>query len=542
MAFSASGTAHRSTVTGRQGMVASAHPLASLAGVRILMQGGNAIDAAVATAAALNVVEPYMSGLGGDGYMHLYSAREKQHQILDYMGRSPERTELELYDSPEKRNRGPLSCLVPGACGGWLEALERYGSMNAATVFGPAIEYAEQGFAVTVKNHQFIASNISDLLKFPASEATYLKNGQGPRPGEVLVQKDLAQTFRAIAEGGAEVFYRGDIGKRIAQFMEEIGGLITMEDLAGFQPEWQNPVHATYRGYRVFAPPPPCQAVQYLEMLNILEGFDLETMGHNTVETLHLFIEAAKLATADRVAYTGIENPPTAGLLSKEFAESRRTHIGDRAAYSGGEIYAQSSDALAPGDPYGWMKTECTTHFDTVDAEGNAVSVTQSLGSGFGSAVVVPETGLALNNLMRWFDYDPESPNVIGPGKKMEMCMSPVQVWDDEGLRLLIGTPGSYGILQTTPQMILNVLDHKMHIQAAIEAPRLKTSVGYQVDVETRISEEVLGELEQKGHRFNRLGDWSAGVGGGQGIQVDRETGSFMGGADPRRDGYALGF
>ncbi len=545
MAFSVTGMACRATVTGTRGMIASAHPLASVAGLRILMQGGNAIDAAVATAAALNVVEPYMSGIGGDGFMHIYSAREKEHKVIDYMGLSPKAAELALYDSPEVRNRGPLTPLVPGACGGWLEALRRYGSMDAETVFGPAIEYAEQGFAFTVKNHLFTQSNAADLSRYPDSAATYLPGGNAPKPGEVLVQQDLARTFRAVVEGGPDVFYRGEIADRIVRYMEESGGLITREDLEGFEPVWLDPVHVDYRGYSIFAPPPPCQAVQYLEMFNIMEGFDVGEMGHNTAATLHRFIEAAKLATADRTEYTGIEEPPVAGLLSKEYARVRRELIGERAQPTGGEIYTATkmADEVVAGDPYAWMQTECTTHFDTADAEGNAVAVTQSLGSGYGSAVVVPGTGIALNNMMRWFDLEPQSPNVVGPSKKIEMCMSPVQVWDAHGLRLLIGTPGSYGILQTTPQMIMNVLDHNMNIQAAIEAPRLKaTSPGFRVDVETRISEEVLAELEEMGHAFNRLGDWSAGVGGGQGIMVDPETGSFMGGADPRRDGYSIGW
>ena len=242
--------------------------------------------------------------------------------------------------------------------------------------------------------------------------------------------------------------------------------------------------------------------------------------------------------------YTGITDPPIEGLLSKQYAASRRTLIGDRARSGGGDTFAPSlgDDQVHPGDPRAWMKTECTTHFDTIDADGNAVAVTQSLGAGFGSAVVVPGTGIALNNLGRWFDYVEGSPNVVGPAKKIEMPMSPVQVWDSDGLRLLIGTPGSYGILQTTPQMIMNVLDHGMHIQAAIEAPRVKTFKGFEVDVETRIPEHVLAGLERRGHELHRLGDWSAGVGGGQGIWVDPESGAFMGGADPRRDGYAIGW
>lgn len=545
MAFPTHGITHRSTVTGRRGMVSSGHPLASLAGLRVLMDGGNAIDAAVATAAALNVVEPYMSGIGGVGYMHLYSAAKKEHKILDYVGLTSRNARLELYGDGTPRDRGPLSPLVPGACGGWLEALKRYGSMDAAAVFAPAIDYAENGFPLTVKNHFFFAGSAADLARYPASAASYLPDGRTPDPGQVLVQKDLAQTFRQVAAEGAEPFYRGDIAARIVAHMQETGGLLDAEDLAGFAPFWCDPIGVDYRGHRVYAPPLPCQAIQYLMTLNILDGFDIGGMGHNTAETLHHFIEAAKLAMIDRVAYAAIDDPPLAGLLSKEYAAQRRGLITDRAQAHSGDIYTPSppAGAFAPGSPQDWMKNECTTHFDTIDAEGNAVAVTQSLGSGFGSAMVVPGTGVALNNFMRWFDIQPDSPNAIGPSKKNEMCVSPAQVWDQDGLRLLIGTPGSYGILHTTPQMIMNVLDHGMNVQAAIEAPRLKTSSpGFAVDAEDRIGPEVFAALEAKGHSFNLLGDWSAGVGGGQGIMVDPQNGTFMGGADPRRDGYALGW
>ncbi len=545
MSFSARGIVHRSTVTGRRGMVASAHPLASVAGLRILIDGGNAIDAAVAVAAALNVVEPYMSGLGGDGYMHIYSAREQEHKILDYMGRAPQRATLEQLSDPESRLRGPLSPIIPGACGGWLSALDRFGSMDASAVFQPAIEYAEQGFALTVKNAEFTQFNVPDMLRFPSTTANYLPHGRAPLPGELLTQPDLARSLRAIAKGGAEVFYRGEIADKIARYLEENGGLITHQDLADFAVEWQDPISVPYRGYRVFAPPPPCQGIQYLETLNIMEGFDIAAMGHNRAATLHRFIEAAKLATADRAEYAGIENPPTASLLSKEYAAQRRAEISGQARPSGGERYTSEkmTDEVLAGDPNGWMRSECTTHFSAIDAAGNAVAVTQSLGGGFGSAVVVPGTGIALNNFLNWMDHDPQSPNAVAPGRKLEMCMAPAQVWDDQGLRFLIGTPGSYGILQTTPQMIMNVIDHGMNIQAAIEAPRVKaTSPGTLVDVETRIAEDVLLELAQMGHRLNRLGPWAADVGGGQGILIDAESGAFMGGADPRRDGYALGW
>ncbi|MEE3259830.1 MAG: gamma-glutamyltransferase family protein [Candidatus Latescibacterota bacterium] len=543
MAFSPQGTTHRSTVTGRRGMIASAHPLASLAGLRILMEGGNAIDAAIATAAALNVVEPYMSGIGGVGYLHIYSAREKEHKIVDYVGLTPQAADIRLYDEP-KQDRGPLSPLVPGACGGWLLALERYGSMDAAQVFAPAIEYAEQGYALTVKNSLFYAAAAPDLLRFKTGGETYLLDGQAPQPGEVVVQKDLAETFRKVAAEGPDIYYKGAIADAITRYMEQTGGLLTSADLADFTPAIVDPISIDYRGRQIFAPPLPCQAIQYLETLAIMEGFDVADMGHNTAETLHRFIETTKLAMADRIAYAAIDAPPTAGLLSKEFAAARRALIGERAQFTAGERLFPGSPAgeVPAGDPGQWMQ-ECTTHFDAIDADGNAVSCTQSLGSGFGSAMVVPGTGITLNNFMRWFDLEPTSPNAIGPAIKNEMCVSPAQVWDQHGLRLLIGTPGSYGILQTTPQMIMNVLDHQLSIQAAIEAPRVKTGApGYAVDAESRIDREVFAELERRGHQFHDLGDWSAGVGGGQGIAVDPDTGSFMGGADPRRDGYALGW
>ncbi|MBT6144137.1 MAG: gamma-glutamyltransferase [Gemmatimonadetes bacterium] len=531
-------------MTGRRGMIASGHPLASLAGVRILLEGGNAIDAAIATAAALNVVEPYMSGIGGVGYMHIYSARNKEHKICDYVGLTPADTDLALYDDDAKQDRGPLSPLVPGACGGWLEALRRYGSMEPADVFAPAIEYAENGFALTVKNAEFFSGNSNDLRRFPSAASTYLIDGASPEPGQVLVQDDLAETFRTIAAEGAEAFYRGPIADVMAAYMADTGGLLTKKDLTNFEPVWLDPVEVAYRGHRIFAPAPPCQAVQYLETLAILEGFDIGAMGHNSADALHHFIEAAKLACIDRIHYTAIDSPPTSGLLSPDFAAERRQHISaEAAAVSMGDTYRdeRQEGEVAPGDPEPWMKNECTTHFDAIDAEGNAVACTQSLGSGFGSAMVVPGTGIALNNFMRWFDRVANSPNAIGPSKKNEMCVSPAQVWDDDGLRLLIGTPGSYGILQTTPQMIMNVIDHKMNVQAAIEAARCKATRNRSVDAESRIPADVLAELERRGHQINNLGDWSAGVGGGQGIMVDPDSGAFMGGADPRRDGYALG-
>ncbi len=545
MAFASHGLTHRSTVTATRGMVSSAHPLASVAGLRILMQGGNAIDAAAATAAALNVVEPYMSGIAGVGYMHVYSADNGTHQVLDYVGLTPAQTRLSLYQDERDSIRGPLAVLVPGACGGWAEALQRLGSMPLDEVFRPAIEYAERGFALTVKNHAFFAGSAADLQRFPASVSAFLPQGTAPLPGSVLIQADLARTLRMIAEGGAEVFYQGALADRMVDHVQQAGGVLTKDDLRQFRPVWVDPVHADYRGWRIYAPPPPCQAIQILQTMGIMEGYELAAMGHNTVDTLHRFIEATKLAMADRIRYAAVADPPTAALLDRRYTASRRALITGRAQYTGGERYTPPGKVprVEAGDPGAQVKQECTTHFDVIDDRGNAVAVTQSLGTSFGSAMVVPGTGVLLNGFMRWFDLEPQSPNVIGPAKKNEMCLSPVQVWDDAGLRLLIGTPGSYGILQTTPQMLMNVLDHGMNVQAAIEAPRVKTGrPGFAVDVETRIPAAVLTELEKRGHDLTRLGDWHASLGGGQAIAVDPESGAFMGGADPRRDGYALGW
>ena len=544
MVFSSSGTVHRSTVTGRRGMTASGHPLASLAGLQILMQGGNAIDAAIATAVALNVVEPYMSGIGGVGYMHIYDATTDEHTVLDYVGLTPAATDISRFDT-NLQSRGPLSHLVPGACSGWIEALRKYGRMDASNVFQPAIDYAEQGIALTVKNAEFFSGNAADLRKFQTGAENYFPNGSPPTCGDILVQKDLAETLRRIAAEGPEIFYTGSIAEKITGYVQKQGGLLTFEDLSNYRSKWIKPIQIQYRDYTIYAPAPPCQALQYLQTLKIMEGYDVAGMGHNSTELLHRFIEATKLSMADRAEYVSLSNPPSEGLLSDSYIRERRALIGEKALFTGGERFTskKNPNEVLPGQPPGWMLNECTTHFNTIDEEGNAVSCTQSLGSGFGSAMVVPGTGIALNNFMKWFDIDPSSPNAIGPSKKLEMCLSPAQIWDDYGLRLLIGTPGGHGILQTTPQMIMNILDHNMNIQAAIEAPRVKTGLpGFSVDVESRIEQSVQTELEKRGHLLNPLGDWSPTVGGGQGIHINPENGSFMGGADPRRDGYVLGW
>lgn len=541
MAFSSHGITHRSTVTGTRGMVACAHPLAALSGVRILLDGGNAFDAAVAVAAALNVVEPYMSGIAGVGYAMLYDAKNDRVRVLDYCGRTPYEARAELFDAVADKDAGPRSCLTPGACAGWLTLLERHGTMSPARVFAPAIELAERGYALTVKNSAFMGNSGGRLNENAAQ--VILSRGRAPLPGEVLVQKDLARTFRRVAEGGAEVFYRGDLAREMAAWVQAQGGWLSERDLAAFEPDWVDPIATPYRGYAVMCPPPPSAGFQILETLNMLEGYDLAEMGHHSELGLHVFIEAVRLGNADRIEYAAAARPPIRGLLSKGYAAERRKQIGNRAGVHRGEWYAETKlpDEIAPGDPTAWID-ECTTHFDVVDAEGNAVAITQSLGSGFGSGMMMGDTGMFLNNFIRWGDLVPHSPNCIAPHKKLDMCLSPLLVFRDGALFSALGTPGSWGIQQTSVQFLTHVLDYGMNIQAAIEAPRFRIEgAGTQVSIERRVPRSVRRALMARGHDVKVLPEYSPVCGGAQGIVVDTETGALMGGADPRRDGYAIG-
>jgi gamma-glutamyltranspeptidase/glutathione hydrolase len=522
-------------------MVASASPLASAAGLRILQQGGNAIDAAVATAAALNIAEPYMSGIGGCGYMLIYSARERRLRVLDYVGPAAGAATPEAFATQSERDHGPKSPLVPSAAAGWLTALEEYGKLDALTVLTPAIEYAELGIGLTVKNEYFYTTAFNAGYLTDQTKAVFMPAGTPPKAGSLIRQPLLAQTYKEVAAGGKESFYRGALAKRIVAALQAEGGHLSEDDLASYEPVWKEPIGTRYRGHDIYCPPPPCSGIQYLQTFNLLAEHDLESYGQNSVQTIHLMAEAMKLAVADRIAYAAKPDIATEALLSTAYADARRQLIDpDRANRSEGERYTgpAPAGALTAGNPL----KECTTHFDVIDSEGNAVAVTQSLGDGFGSGVMAGDTGLMLNNFAYWFDLDPASPNVIGPGKQIEMCMAPAAIFRGDELFAVIGTPGSFGILETTPQMISNLLDHGFSIQAAIEAPRFRTYENTILEVEARIPKQTRDELQSKGHVIRLIDDYSMLVGGGQGIMIDPESGVRMGGADPRRDGYALGW
>jgi gamma-glutamyltranspeptidase / glutathione hydrolase len=531
--------AYRPTVMGTRGAVASAHPLASMAGIETLLAGGNAVDAAVAVGSTLNVVEPFMSGVGGIGLM-LVSRPGGERHVLDFIGAAPRAADVTRC-TEEEQGAGPKACATPGNLGGWLTAHARFGRLPRGRVLEPAVGHAERGVPLTFKNVEFFTQARQTLERSPAARRLYWPNG-GPRPGAVVTYKDLAGTLRQVAEGGLEAFYRGPLARTIARAVQEAGGWLAEEDLAAFEATWRQPVTITYRGAEVCSMPPPFSAFQMLETLNVMEGFDVRGWGHNSVDYLHHLIETIKLASADRLAYAYGDRTPIAGLVAKSYAASQRARIdGRRAAVSEGERYdpRRLPGQIAEGHP-ARFENEQTTHFACADGDGMVVSVTQTLGMPFGSGFAVPGTGIVLNNILKWADRDAASPNVLRPGRKSGTMMSPTQVFRDGGFRLSIGTPGSYGILQTQSQMLLNVLEFDMNVQEAIEAPRVRVYRDHLVDVEGRIDPATRAGLTERGHQVNVLDDWSWVVGGGQGIARDPDSGALMAGADPRRDGYAL--
>ena len=537
--------AGRSPVFGANGMVASAHPLASLAGVRALVDGGNAFDAAVAVASALNVCEPFMSGAGGVGLALAYVAAEDRVRALNFSGRMPRAADPDEYTEADK-DLGIRSALVPGNVAGWLTLHETYGRLERHRLFEAAIGYAENGIAITFFNAKSIIKAVPRLSQFP-SAGIFVRNGKGPRSGDLLKQPQLAESLRTIARGGKDEFYRGELADRLVQGARDLGGQLTEDDLADYDAQWCEPIGIRYKGYETFTVPPNSTGFQLLETMKMMEGLVGATPVFQDAETLHLFIESVKLAVADRIEWGGDPDyvkAPLEGLLSDGYAKQQRARI-DRsaAAVISGEQFTriEPSGAIKAGSPEAF-DGGMTTHFAVADSDGNVVSVTQTLGGAFGSAVAPGDTGLFLNNMAFWFDLEPEAPNRLEGGKRVDFCLAPTQTFKDGRLHLSLGTPGSWGIVQTTPQMLINVLDFEMNVQQAIEAPRFKVLEGRRVLMEERFQAQVRANLADKGHEIELLEPFSMTVGGGQAIVIDHESGTFQGGADPRRDGAAIGF
>ena len=537
---------NRPVVMGVDGMVASANPLATLAGLGVLHEGGNAFDAAVAVGSTLGVVEPYMSGPGGIGVALAYVAREDRVRALNFSGRAPAAAEPDRF-TEESKGVGILSSLVPGNVAGWLTLQEVYGSLERGRLFRPAIGYAEGGFPITYWNSRLMTLYGDRLMRHPpAADIVLGRERTAPSPGQRLRFPELAGTLAAVADQGKETFYRGEVAERMVRANRELGGLLVDEDLATYDAEWQEPISTTYRGHDVYTPPPNSSGFQILQTLKLMDGFAVGDIPYQSPDALHLFTEAVKLAVTDRIKYGGDHDyivAPIKGLLSEDYlAERRRMIDRDKASIVSGEHYTRivPEGALLAGSPEAF-DGGMTTHFAIADRDGNVVSITQTLGGFFGSAIPLGNTGIFLNNMCYWFDLEEGSPNRIGPGRRVDFVVAPSQSFLEGKFVLSMGTPGSWGILQTTPQMIMNVLDYGMNVQQAVEAPRLRCFEGQRVEMEERFPLHARRALQQRGHEVVVTDGWSMSVGGAQGILFDPEQGVFQGGADPRRDGYAAG-
>ena len=530
-------TLARPMVTGRHGMVTSLHPLASMAGMKIMWQGGNAFDAAVATAMAVAVVDPKNSTMGGQGFATIYVAKEKRVRALNFFGPSPGLATIEAVQGKDYAH-GFLSPVVPSCLAGYAALHQAHGRLRWREVVQPALELAEQGFAVT-EDFAGVLGIMRGEMDFPTTQAVFFPGGRAPRVGELFRQPDLARTLRRVADEGASVFYQGDIARRIGAFFEQNGGLLRYEDLAGYQPQWVEPLHTNYRGYDIYTTPPNSSGVALLLQLNILEGYDLKKSGSNTTDTLNLIAEVQRLGIADRNRYVADPEAisiPVARLLSKEYAAERRALI------KLGEVMPG-----VPSPGAGPPERSNTTHLSVVDGEGNMVSLTQTLGAWFGSGVVAADTGVVFSNQMRHLHTTPDSPSRLGPGRRPRSNQSPVIVLKDGEPVLALGTPGTEGIWQRLVQVLVNIIDFQMDVQQAVTAPRILHGgpSRYTLDpppllnAEDRLPASVIADLRARGYTVSLIPDDEGSV---NGVQRDPATGLLYGGADPRRWGHEPGW
>jgi gamma-glutamyltranspeptidase / glutathione hydrolase len=535
--------ATRSVVMARNGLIATSQPLASAAGLRVLQQGGNAFDAAITAAAVLAVVEPTMNSLGGDMFALVYDAKSKSVHALNASGRAPARAtpaEFRRRGLDAIPYRGELSVSVPGVVDGWSELLARYGTITLDRALEPAIGYARDGYAVS----EIIANQWKDveaiLARDPVAAATFLPGGHSPAAGDVFRNPHLAASLELIAKGGRDAFYKGPIAKAIADDMRRRNGLITEADLAANKPDWVEPISTTYRGYDVLELPPNTQGVVALEMLNILEGFDIKSMRHNSAEYLHLLVEAKRMAFADRDAWLADPRsvPPEAlkRMLSKEYAAERRRQFNPAHAV---ETYAPLALAGSSQLPEEHPQAHGDTIYMTVaDRDGNVVSLIQSIFEAFGSGIVAGDTGIVLHNRGALFTLQAGHPNIIAPGKRPFHTLVPAMVMKDNQPWLSFGVMGGDMQPQGHVQVLLNLIDFGMNVQEAGEAPRFRHSATG-LALESAISPEARFGLSQRGHSIvTQIGMF----GGFQGILFDRRTGVMMGGSDPRKDGLAIGY
>jgi len=569
----------RPAVTGLHGLVAAGHPIASSAGLQMLLKGGNAFDAAVAVGAMLGLAEPEMNGIGGNGFMTIFDKKSGKVWSLSMAGAAPKALNAAEM-TPDMLNAGMKAGIVPGNLGGYLSALERFGTMSLAEVLAPAIEYAEKGYPIDPMLAQSIRRGQANLIKYPTTAQIYLPGGRPLAAGDLLKNPDYAATLRKLVEAEQQAkakgatrsagvmaafnrFYKGDIAQEFDRFFRENGGVLTAADLAAYTPQWTEPLHTTYRGHDVYSNPSTSRGgFEVLMQANLVEGFDMKAFGPGSAKALHAEIEAIKVAKADIYRYVAdpkFTTVPSDGMLSKSYATSRRALIdmSKPGAYpaAGTPAGAPAGTGAAPragAFPEDYDGEQHTTSFSIVDNFGNAVGCTPTLGGLFGNNVVVGRTGLLLNNGMRLGSTSPypTDVNYVGAGKVPILNNSPVVVLKDGRVAFVFGTPGGETIGQTEFQMLVNLIDFELPVQQAIEAPRFalaakpnfyKPGAEVTVQIEGRVPAATMAALKAMGHTLSVLPGWGS-LGHMQAIRIDLKTGAMTAGGDPRRTGYAVGY
>ena len=536
----------RNAVYTKGGVVSSLSPMAASTGVRVLAEGGNAFDAAIAMAAVEAVTIPMSCGIGGEPFVIMYEAKTGKVYGLNGSGQAPMAANRDYYVSRGYKTMplyGPHSAAIPGEIDAYYVIQRNFGTMPVAKLLQYAIDYAENGFVLSENLGNTFTRSVDALSQFSDTARIYTRYGAPLGPGDVLVNKDLADTLKTVAAQGPDVFYRGAIAKEMVRALRAAGSLYTEEEFARFEAVlYESPISTTYRGHTVYETNPPSQGLMLLEMLNILEGFDLADMGFYTSESVHVMVEAKKLAYADRNAYMGdpeFVNSPTSELISKEYGEMRRREISmDKTV---GNVEAGPLGVLVAGG-------DDTAYFCVVDGEGNAVSMIHSLSNGFGSRFVAGSTGVVLNNRIgRGFSLVEGHPNVIEPGKKTMHTLNAFIVMKDDKPYIVAGTPGGDRQIAWNAQMITNIIDYGMDAQEALEAPNWNSWPGTDpaniddpvvVELEPGMPNDEVARLEAKGHTIRHI---DVRTGSTKLILIDPDTGVRMGAADPRTDGQAAG-
>mgnify|MGYP005841737243 CR=1 FL=1 len=518
---------YRGVVVARNGAVATSQPLATAVGLHVLQEGGNFVDSALAISATLAVIEPYNSHLGGDAFIILYEASTRQVHALNASGPAPLSATAERFQGGIPI-RGIQSASVPGLVSAWALLHERYATLELSDLLQPAIRYAQQGFPAGYRYSQVFRAHADLLKSFPITWRELVPDGELPYPGKIVTQPQLGWTLSRIATAGPTDFYRGAIAERIVRHCQHHGGLFTEADLAQPPAEWLQPLCVDYRGYTLYAQPPVSQGHILAQMMNLLEGYDLRSMGALSADVIHLQVEAKKLAFADRYAYLGdprFVNVPIDELLSKRYAERRRQQI---------DLHNAARTVTA-----GEIEHD-TTYFCVVDRYGNAISFIQSIFHSFGCAEVAEGTGILFNNRMTGFFLEPSSPNYLQLGKRTAHTLNAWLVTRNDELAFVGGTPGGDVQVQSNTQILCNLIDFSMNPQEAVEAPRWQHDAEG-LKIERRVPMETLQTLERRGHRVLLLPEWGQS-GAVQVIAVHPESKALLAGSDPRCDGHAAGW